>query len=179
MSPVAEVEPMKWLLGTAFCLLCVWSVMVLARAESPDPSAPALSVELARREVRMLDDVYKTAVVLINDTFVEDGASAGDVAREIFAAIRKKGWHDARLLDATGKPMNKDNVPMNAFEKRAIEQILKGEAYYDEVVEEQGRKYLRAATVVPVVNAKCIACHPGHKVGDVLGAIGYKIPVRD
>ena len=128
----------------------------------------------------MLDDVYKTAVVLINDTFVNDGngVSAGDAARELFSAIRKKGWHDARLIDATGEPLNPVNAPKLGFEKTAIEKILKGEAYYDEVVTEGDRKYLRAATVVPVVNAKCVSCHPGNKVGDVLGAISYKIPIR-
>ena len=149
----------------------------LAQAQDK-PEPPALTAEQVRREVRMLDDVYKTAVVLINDTFVEEGASAGDASRLLFAAVRKKGWHDARLVDATGKPMNKDNVPKTAFEKQAIEKILKGEAYCDEVVQEGNRKYLLAATVVPVVNAKCVVCHPGNKIGGVLGAISYKIPLK-
>ncbi len=41
-----------------------------------------------------------------------------------------------------------------------------------------GQRYLRAATPVPVVNKKCILCHPGRKVGDLLGAISYKLTVR-
>ncbi len=134
----------------------------------------------ARREVRLLDDVYKTSIVLMNDTYVADASNtaAASVAREIFAAMKKKGWHEVRLVDGTGKPINPENAPANEFEKQAIAKILKGEKYVDAVVDEGGNKYLRAATVVPVVNARCIICHPGNKVGDVLGAISYKLPVE-
>ena len=143
-------------------------------------SGPALSVEYARREVRLLDDLYKTAIVYINDVYVEDANSvaAGETARDLFAAMKAKGWHDARLVDATGKPLNEENVPQNAFEKAAVKKILGGETYFDEVVREDGRDYLRAATLVPAVNDKCVLCHPGNKVGDVLGVVSYKIPLK-
>jgi hypothetical protein len=29
-----------------------------------------------------------------------------------------------------------------------------------------------------VVMAQCIACHPGYKQGDVLGAIVYEMPIK-
>ena len=60
-------------------LLLVGMTVSVHGEDKPEP--PALTAEQARREVRLLDDVYKTAVVLINDTFVEQGASAGDAAR--------------------------------------------------------------------------------------------------
>ena len=139
-----------------------------------------LTVEQARREVRLLDDLYKTAMVYMNDVYVEDANSvaAGETARDLFAAMKAKGWHEARLVDATGAPLNDDNKPRGAFEKAAIDKIRTGENYYDQVVEEGDRRYLRAATLVPVVNDKCVICHPGNKVGDVLGAISYKIPLK-
>jgi hypothetical protein len=28
-----------------------------------------------------------------------------------------------------------------------------------------------------VVNTKCIVCHPGWKVGEVIGAVSYKLPI--
>ena len=31
---------------------------------------------------------------------------------------------------------------------------------------------------VPAINDKCVLCHPGNKVGAVLGAVSYKIPVE-
>ena len=39
-------------------------------------------------------------------------------------------------------PLNDENKPQNDFEKTAIERILKGEKYYDEIVGEDERNYL-------------------------------------
>jgi len=150
-------------------------------AEAAAPAKPSDEVvERARREVKMLDDLYKTAIVFINDTYVEDGdeVAAGEIARNLFDAMRKKGWHDARLVDATGEPMNAENAPRDEFEKAANRQILKGKTYYEEIVQADGKNYLRAATVVPVVNKKCILCHPGHELGEVLGTVSYKLPLE-
>lgn len=156
-------------------------VAVVGRRTAADQSTQAqdAAIESARREVRLLDDVYKTAVVLMNDTYVQDESStaAAEVARQIFGAMKEKGWHDARLIDATGKPLNEDNRPKGAFEERAVKALLAGETYLDEVVESGGKSYLQAVTLVPAVNQKCILCHPGHKVGDVLGGISYKLPI--
>ena len=145
-----------------------------------DKAQSGLTVEQARREVRLLDDLYKTAIVYMNDVYVEDADSvaAGETARDLFAAMKEKGWHEARLVDGTGQPLNDTNRPQNAFEKAAIEKLLAGETYVDQVVRENDHSYLRTATVVPVVNEKCVLCHPGNKVGDVLGAISYKIPLE-
>lgn len=139
-----------------------------------------VTVEQARREIRIVDDLYKTAIVFMNDVYVvdENSVAAGETARHLFEAMKTKGWHEARLIDATGEPLNDENEPTGEFEKKAIKKILKGETYYDEVVREDGQNYLRAATVVPVVNAKCVICHPGNKVGDVMGAISYKVLLK-
>ena len=147
-----------------------------ASTAKPAPEA----VERARREVKMLDDLYKTTIVFINDTYVKDGndVAAGEIARELFGAMSKKGWHDARLVDATGKPLNDENEPRDEFEKKATKKILAGETYYEEIQQDAGKNYLRAATLVPVVNQKCTICHPGHKVGDVLGTVSYKIELK-
>lgn len=144
-----------------------------------DPAKSDPAVERTRRQVKMLDDLYKTTIVYVTNTYVDSDkdVAAGVIFRDVFAAMREKGWHDARLLDATGEPTNDENLPKSSFEKAAIKKILAGESYLDEVISEDGKPYLRAATVVPVVNAKCIACHPGHKVGDVLGAVSYKLPI--
>lgn len=147
-------------------------------SEPPPTDSP--QVQRARRQVQMLDDLYKTAIVLINDTYVADATmtSAGEVARELFGAMRQKGWHDVRLIDATGEPINEDNHPRDTFERTAAEKVRGGDAYYEEIVREGDKSFLRAATVVPVVNQRCVACHPTHKVGDILGAVSYKLAIE-
>jgi hypothetical protein len=156
------------------------AVRLAARAADPAPVPPELSAEQARREVRLIDDLYKTAIVYMNDVYVEDAGSvaAGETARKLFAAMKAKGWHEARLVDATGAPLNEENAPQTDFERAAIAKIKGGSAYYDQVVDDGGKKFLLAATIVPVVNAKCVICHPGNKVGGVLGAVSYKIPLK-
>ena len=66
------------------------------------------ALERTRKTVRMLDDIYKTTVVLITEHYVndEDDLPAGTAAIALFDAIKKKGWHEVRLLDAKpGEPI--------------------------------------------------------------------------
>lgn len=147
--------------------------------KAPDKAA----VERTRKTVRMLDDVYKTAVVLITEHYVteESDLPAGTAAKALFAAIKEKGWHDVRLLDAAGAPINDENIPQDDFEKEAIKRLLKGEKYYDQVVERDGKSYLRAATPIPVVMKKCVMCHDNYAEvpeGQAIGALGYTIPIE-
>jgi hypothetical protein len=142
-----------------------------ALASADDPS-----LERAREHVKMLDALYKNAVVAITDIY-KQGAPAIKVAQRTFAAMKQDGWHDARLVDATGAPLNEANLPASEFEKRAVEQIKAGKAYYEEVVEVDGRRHLLAATVVPAVHERCATCH-GVEKGDLLGFLRYDVPVR-
>lgn len=146
-----------------------------AEKKSPDKEA----VERARTTVKMLDDVYKLAVVTMTDMYVVQQADtpAAAVAKEVFKQVEKKGWHKARLIDATGKPKNKENVAKTPFEKAAVEKLQGGATYHEEVAESDGKPVLRAATVVPVVMKQCIVCH-GKKEGALLGAIVYEVPIK-
>ncbi len=143
-------------------------------------SAGTAAIQRARDEVRMLDDLYKNFVVNITATYVgaEENVPAAKVAQKVFQAMHKKGWHKARLVDATGHPVRQANLPITPFEKAAITQLRKGKTYYEEIGRDQGRQVLRAATIVPVVMKQCITCHQGKKVGDLLGAIVYEVPIK-
>jgi hypothetical protein len=145
--------------------------------DKPAPDAAALA--RARETVKMLDDLYKTAVVSITSKYVEQQSDtpAAAVAKEVFSAMHQHGWHQARLVDVTGKPKNKDNRPSTEFEKRAAAQIKGGKQYLEEVGETDGHPVLRAATVVPAVMKQCAICHGG-KEGRPLGAIVYELPVK-
>ena len=137
-----------WMAGLSVAALAVAAVLVpfpwrpkkLRRRRRPRAQAATLTAEQARREVRLLDDLYKAAIIYMNEVYVEDANSvaAGETARDMFAAMKAKGWHDARLIDATGEPLNEENRPKNAFEKAAVAKILGGETYYDQVVREDG-----------------------------------------
>lgn len=142
------------------------------------------AVANARREVKMLDDMYKTAIVLITKHYVNnsDDLPAGEAFKLLFETVEEKGWHQVRLLDATGEPINDDNTPRKGFERRAVEKIATGRSEYNEVIEENGKRFLRAATAIPVVMDKCIMCHDnyaGLPKGKAIGAIGYKVPIKD
>ena len=56
--------------------------------------------------------------------------------------------------------------------------LLDGKAGYEQVVEKEGKRYLRSATPVPVVMDKCIMCHENYKGKTIIGALGYTVPVE-
>lgn len=151
--------------------------------EKKDKGVDKAAVERARKQVRMLDDIYKNAVVLITDKYVNDKKDypAGRAAIQLFSAISKKGWHEVRIIDASGEPYNGKNVAEDAFDKEGIKQLKAGKDYYEQVVQKDGKPYLRAITAIPVVMDKCILCHPNYKnakKGEAIGALTYKIPVE-
>jgi Protein of unknown function (DUF3365) len=138
------------------------------------------ALERTREQVKMLDDLYKNAVVSITKRYVsaQDGQPAIMVAQDIFGAMKKQGWHSAKLVDATGEPMSEANAPQTDFEKEAKKEINSGKAYFERVVGEGKDRRLLAATVVPVVMKRCADCHTHKKVGEVLGFIRYDIPIK-
>lgn len=154
----------------------------LADEKGKDGPAPE-AVERTRKTVKMLDDVYKTAVVLITDKYVNDEKDfpAGSAAIALFSEIGKKGWHEVRLLDVTGEPYEPKNVANDDFEKAGVKELKAGKAYYEQIVKKDGKPYLRAMTAVPVVMQKCVMCHPHYadaKKGEAIGAISYTLPVE-
>ena len=162
-------------------LLTVTSVW--AGALAPEAIAEDAAVTRTRKQVKMLDDLYKTAVVLITKHYVEEDSdlAAGEAAIALFAAMKEKGWHEVRLLDATGDPIEDRNSPQDDFEKAAVKTLLSGKAWHEEVVERDNKRYLRAATPVPVVLEKCVLCHDHYKdvaKGHPIGALSYTIEIE-
>ena len=160
---------------------CLMAAAALAAA--PGPSDPAdekeesdPAVARARRDVKMLDKLYKTAVVSITDKY-QKGQPAIMVAKDVFKAMENGRYHSARLVDATGSPLGEGNVPQTDFERRAAEAMRSGKTYIEEVAGRGGERRLLAATVVPAVHRRCAQCH-GVKEGELLGFIRYEIPIR-
>jgi hypothetical protein len=144
--------------------------------KAPDPAA----LERARETVQLLDEVNKNYIVQVTNTYVKarELTPAATVAKRVFKSLAKNGRAAGRLLDATGKPFNEENVAKTDFEKAAVAQMKSGKTYYEEVGSQDGKPVLRAATLVPAVNAACVNCHSEQKVGDVLGALAYEVPIK-
>jgi hypothetical protein len=155
----------------------------LAAQQERHKEADAAAVERTRKTVHMLDDVYKTAIVLITDKYVRDKKDypAGRAVKAWFNAISKKGWHEVRIIDATGQPYNEANVANDDFDREGIRQLKSGKSFYDAVIHTDGKDYLRAITPVPVVMDKCIMCHANYgsvRKGEPIGALTYRVPLE-
>jgi Protein of unknown function (DUF3365) len=146
-----------------------------AEEKKPDPAA----VERARAEVKKLDDLYKTAVVGITETYVDKQVDtpAATVAKALFEAMHKKGYHNAKLIDATGKPKSRKNVAQTEFEKKVVTDVKAGKTYVEQVGDKDGKPVYRAGTVVPAVMKQCVLCHGG-KEGDLLGVLVYEVDIK-
>jgi hypothetical protein len=166
-------------LGVAALALPADRLTRAAETKAPDPAA----VARARKTVDMLDHVYKTTVVLITDKYVNSPKDypAGRAAKKLFGEISRKGSHEVRLIDATGEPYDASNVARDDFDKEGLKQLKAGKAGYDQVIERDGKPYLRAMTPVPVVLDKCVMCHDNYKQarkGEPVGALTYTVPIE-
>src|SRR3954470_13210991 len=103
-------------------------VAALATVHAADKASDDAAVARTRKQVLMLDDLYKTAIVLITENYVDEKSdlAAGAAFQKLFDAMRKLGHHDVRLLDATGEPYNEKNLPRDDFEKAAIATLKSG-----------------------------------------------------
>jgi hypothetical protein len=149
--------------------------------EKPGEKVDPAAVARARESVRLADDLYKATLINTHQTYGKDkeAPAAELMLKKIFEQMDKRGWHKARLVDATGKPLNKANAAQSAFEKAAVEKIKGGMPYYDEVAtQKDGKSVLRAATVMPAALKQCASCHTGAKQGSPLGAIVYEVPIK-
>ncbi len=168
-------------LCAAFVGSVIWSMQLASAADKKKKKDPA--AERTRKTVRMLDDVYKTAVVLITTHYVndEDDLPAGTAAIALFEAVGKKGSHQVRLIDASGEPLEDKNVAKDDFEKMAVKQLKAGETWYDEIVTDGKKRTLRAATPIPVVLKKCTMCHENYKDfkgSEPIGILSYTIAIE-
>lgn len=142
---------------------------------------PALA--RTRKQILMLDDLYKSTIVLITENYVTEKSdlAAGAAFQKVFEAMKQKGHHEVRLLDATGEPFDENNLPKDDFERAAIDKLKKGEKTYEQVVGQGEKRQLRVATPIPVVLKKCILCHPAYetaKPGEAIGALSYTIAIE-
>lgn len=162
-------------------LKCSLSALLLAAVAGAAGANEDPAVARTIDQVKMLDALYKTAVVLITEHYVENPSSisAATASKLLFAEMKKNGFHEARLIGFTDQLINpEENRPTGNFEETAKEKLLSGDEYYTRVIKEGDKRYLYMATGVPVVMEKCVMCHANFKgkTGPI-GALAYKVPV--
>lgn len=150
-----------------------------ASAQTVDPAALART----RKQVKVLDGIYKNAIVLVTTHFVSEKSDlpAGTAFKKLFEVAHANDWHTVRLIDATGDPYDADNVAKSEFEKKAIAQLVAGKDYVDQPIFRDGKPILQAATSIPVVMDKCVMCHENYAnlpKGRAIGALTYEIEIE-
>ncbi len=176
---------MRVLIRTSVVLAVIFVLALLVRnaTVAEDPVAkPDIQLDQARKTVRMLDDIYKGAVVAITKNYVNDTDTipAGTAFKQLFVAAEAKGWARTRLLDCTGEPYNDENVAEDKFEKEALRALVGGKAWVEVVEKIEGVRHLRVATAIPVVMDKCVMCHDNYAdlpAGKAIGALTYVVPI--
>lgn len=99
----------------------------------------------------------------------------------LFNTLQKNGWHEVRLLDATGAPYDDDNLRKDVFEREAIQQLKAGKASYEQIEKRDEGRVLRVATIVPVVMKKCTMCHEPYKkakAGEAIRVLSYALRIE-
>ena len=171
----------KNIVGLALGLAATLTIGGVASIAAENASGkPDAAVERTRQEVKMLDDLFKNMIVLVDGHYVKNPSDfpAATAAKALWAALKKDGWYDVRILGLTDVIGDPDDVPRDAFEQAAAKKLLAGETPQEEVVEKDGKRYLRVATGIPVVSENCVMCHANFKgnKGNV-GALSYTVPV--
>jgi len=134
----------------------------------------------ARRETKMLDTLYKTAIVSVTQTYVIDDSSTAAITtfQPVLKAMKEGKWHEVRLVDGLGEPINPDNSPKDAFEKRAIKEMLAGKESIDSVEQIDGKDVLRTMTILPMALDKCVLCHENYRGKKIVGGVSYQVPLN-
>ena len=153
-------------------------------AEGKDPQTSQIekdrNLRSARRETKMLDTLYKTAIVSVTQTYVVDDSSTAAITtfQPVLKAMKDGKWHEVRLVDGLGEPINPDNSPKDAFEKRAIKEMLAGKESIDSVEQIDGKDVLRTMTILPMALDKCVLCHENYRGKKIVGGVSFQVPLN-
>ncbi len=151
--------------------------MTMVRVDAVEPTAAQL--QAARQTTKMLDDLYKTAIVTVTDIYVQDATSvaAATAFQPVFRAMKQAKHHEVRLVDGLGDPINPDNAAADSFEKEAVRAMMAGQATFEKVETSEGQVYLRTMTSLPMVMEKCVLCHENYRGQKLVGGVSYKLPL--
>jgi len=162
--------------GTTLSAVAFWHVAAGNEASTNEKDR---NIRRARRETKMLDTLYKTAIVSVTQTYVQDDSSTAAITtfQPVLKAMKENKWHEVRLVDGLGDPINPENSPNDAFEKKAIQEMLAGKEMIDSVEMIDGKEVLRTMTILPMALDKCILCHENYRGKKIVGGVSYRVPI--
>lgn len=160
----------------AACLITGLLVVTAAGVRSdPAPAAPKpqpLSLEEARRTVRLMNDIYVTGVLTAHKMYAHEPGSAAAIAwgKQVIKEVNGKGWPKARVFAFTDKMLNPENQVADDFEKQAAAAFGKGQPTFEQVTPGS----YRYATPIRLAAESCLTCHVRNKLGDLVGGVSYE-----
>lgn len=159
---------------------CYWHFAIGNGPTATDEKEGARNLRRARRETEMLDTLYKTAIVSVTQTYVENDSSTAAITsfQPVLKAMKDGKWHEVRLVDGLGDPINPENSPKDAFEKQAIKEMLAGKERIDAVEKIDGNDVLRTMTILPMALEKCVLCHANYRGKKIVGGVSYQVPLN-
>ncbi len=86
--------------GRVMVSVAVLFAVVVGSRLSADEATQDAALERTRDQVKMLDALYKNAVVSVTNRY--DGPPAIKMAKDVFEAMEKGKFHSAKLVDASG-----------------------------------------------------------------------------
>jgi hypothetical protein len=154
--------------------MAVAAATLYAASVSATPAVERVSRAEAKRQVRMMDQIYKSAVVTTHKMYVQDPGTPAAViwAKQVINQMKGKGWPDARIIASHDRPLNPENSPTDKFERDAIAAFQKGRTTFEVVTPTE----VRYATDIRIVDEKCLLCHVRNKTGDLVGGVSYRVP---
>lgn len=135
----------------------------------------AMTLDEARTTVAMLGDAYDLLLDETHEVYHTRPSVpvAATVIRKVQARMTELGWPQARFLAVNAVVMHPDHVPKDAFDKRTIQALKRG----DERLEQVSSTQLRVATVVPL-GGSCASCHWSPSGQSPKAATTWTIPLR-
>lgn len=160
---------------SAAVALSVFRAVTAAPQSKANPPVERVPLAEARRQVRMMDQIYQTAVGATHKMYVQDPGTPAAViwAKQVINQMKGKGWPDARLFATHDRPLNPENAPADGFERAATAAFKQGKTSFEQVTPGE----LRYATDIRILDEKCIMCHVRNKQGDLVGGVSYRVPL--
>ena len=88
----------------------------------------------------------ETALIAMHNKVKAESTRRQEIAREL-ARLEISNMYAGKVANA----------------EAGVKKLKGGAAVYEQVVEKEGKHYLRAVTAVPVVMKKCVMCHENYK----------------